>query len=74
MFFSRRQGHSLIPHQSEPASPAKSIVVRGRHGGGNEVRRDEPDAAPIGDEAWFGRAQLVIPALLKDRWVQIDHV
>lgn len=35
--------------------------------------RDDPDAAPICDEAWFERAELVIPAHLKHLWVQIDE-
>jgi uncharacterized protein (DUF4415 family) len=35
--------------------------------------RDDPDAAPISDEQWFERAELVIPADLKHRWVQIDE-
>lgn len=35
--------------------------------------RDDPDAASIGDEAWFERTQLVIPAHLKHLWVAIDE-
>ena len=35
--------------------------------------RDDPDAAPIADEAWFEKAQLGIPAHLKYLWVQIDE-
>jgi uncharacterized protein (DUF4415 family) len=35
--------------------------------------RDDPDAAPICDEAWFEHAELVIPAHLKHLWVQIDE-
>jgi uncharacterized protein (DUF4415 family) len=35
--------------------------------------RDDPDAAPICDERWFEKAQLVIPAHLKHLWVQIDE-
>jgi uncharacterized protein (DUF4415 family) len=35
--------------------------------------RDDPDAAPICDEQWFEKAQLVIPANLKHLWVQIDE-
>ena len=35
--------------------------------------RDDPDAAPICDEAWFDKAELVIPAHLKHLWVQIDE-
>ncbi|MGH6920225.1 MAG: BrnA antitoxin family protein [Geminicoccaceae bacterium] len=35
--------------------------------------RDDPDAAPIADEAWFEKAQLVIPAHLKHLWVAIDE-
>ena len=35
--------------------------------------RDDPDAAPICDEAWFEQAELVIPAHLKQLWVQIDE-
>jgi uncharacterized protein (DUF4415 family) len=35
--------------------------------------RDDPDAAPICDEAWFEQAELVIPAQLKQLWVQIDE-
>jgi uncharacterized protein (DUF4415 family) len=35
--------------------------------------RDDPDAAPICNEQWFERAQLVIPAHLKHLWVQIDE-
>ena len=35
--------------------------------------RDDPDGAPICDEAWFDKAELVIPAHLKRLWVQIDE-
>jgi uncharacterized protein (DUF4415 family) len=35
--------------------------------------RDDPDAAPICEEQWFERAQLVIPPHLKHLWVQIDE-
>jgi uncharacterized protein (DUF4415 family) len=35
--------------------------------------RDDPDAAPICNEEWFEKAQLVIPAHLKHLWVQIDE-
>lgn len=35
--------------------------------------RDDPDAAPIADEQWFEKAQLVIPAHLKHLWVQVDE-
>ena len=35
--------------------------------------RDDPDAAPIGKEEWFEKAELVIPAHLKHLWVQIDE-
>jgi uncharacterized protein (DUF4415 family) len=35
--------------------------------------RDDPDAAPICDEAWFDKAELVIPPPLKHLWVQIDE-
>ena len=35
--------------------------------------RDDPDAAPICDEQWFEKAQLVIPAHLKHLYVQIDE-
>ena len=35
--------------------------------------REDPDAATIADEAWFDRAQLVVPAHLKHLFVQIDE-
>jgi uncharacterized protein (DUF4415 family) len=35
--------------------------------------RNDPDAAPIGNEQWFEQAQLVIPAHQKHLWVQIDE-
>jgi uncharacterized protein (DUF4415 family) len=35
--------------------------------------REDPDAAPISDEEWFERAQLVVPAHLKHLWVQVDE-
>jgi uncharacterized protein (DUF4415 family) len=35
--------------------------------------RDDPDAAPICNEQWFEKAQLVIPAHLKHLWVQVDE-